>query len=390
MRFPGGPAVALATIIMLRGCGGGGDTGTPPSTLTPGSDSVALRLVSSGLDFPLYLTAPAGDPRLFVVEKTGRIRIVRNGVLAPAPFLDISTRISSGGEQGLLGLAFDPHYATSGRFYVDYTDRNGDTHISRFRVSADPDAADPASEEVLLTVDQPYSNHNGGDVTFGPDGYLYIGMGDGGSGGDPQGHGQNPNDLLGSLLRLDVSASTGYTVPSNNPYATGGGRPEVFSIGLRNPWRFSFDRASGDLYIADVGQDSREEVDVSTASSGGGRGLNYGWNRMEGTACYGSTGCNRTGLTLPVMDYTHADGCSITGGYVYRGAALPSLTGTYFYADYCNGWIRSFTYTGGQAATPREWPALKPGGQITSFGEDAAGELYVMQQDGKLFQFIPR
>lgn len=390
MRAPGSPAVALATIVMLRGCGGGGDAGTPPSTLTPGSDSVALRLVTSGLDFPLYLTAPAGDPRLFVVEKTGRIRIVRNGALAPAPFLDISARVSSGGEQGLLGLAFDPHYATSGRFYVDYTDRNGDTHISRFRVSADPDAADPASEELLLTVDQPYSNHNGGDVTFGPDGYLYIGMGDGGSGGDPQGHGQNPNDLLGSLLRLDVSGPTGYTVPRDNPYVAGGGRPEVFSIGLRNPWRFSFDRAGGDLYIADVGQDSREEVDVSTASSGGGRGLNYGWNRMEGTACYGSTSCNRTGLTLPVMDYTHAAGCSITGGYVYRGAALPNLAGTYFYGDYCNGWIRSFRYSGGQAGTPREWPALKPGGQITSFGEDAAGELYVMQQDGKLFQFVAR
>jgi glucose/arabinose dehydrogenase len=328
MRSPRNPAIALAMIVMLRGCGG--DGGTPPSTLTPGTDSVALRLVASGLDFPLYLTAPAGDPRLFIVEKTGRIRIVKNGAVVAAPFLDLSASVSGSSEQGLLGLAFDPQYATSGRFYVDYTDRNGDTRIARFRVSADPDVADPASEEMLLTVPQPYSNHNGGQVAFGPDGDLYIGMGDGGSGGDPQGHGQNPNDLLGSLLRLDVSGPTGYGIPQDNPYAGGGGRAEVFSIGLRNPWRFSFDRTNGDLYIADVGQNEREEVDVSTAGTGGGRGLNYGWNRMEGTACYGASTCDRSGLTLPVMDYTHADGCSITGGYVYRGTALPNLAGTYF------------------------------------------------------------
>jgi glucose/arabinose dehydrogenase len=387
MRSPGSPPLALAMILLLKGCGGGSEAGmTPP----PGTDGITLRPIASGLDFPLYLTAPAGDARLFVVEKSGRVRIIRNGALRPAPFLDISDRVSSGGEQGLLGLAFDPHYATSGRFYVDYTDRNGDTRISRFRVSADPDLADAASEEILLTVDQPYSNHNGGQVAFGPDGYLYIGMGDGGSGGDPEGHGQNPNDLLGSLLRLDVSGATGYAVPPDNPYAGGGGRPEVFSIGLRNPWRFSFDRATGDLYIADVGQDAREEVDVSPAASGGGRGLNYGWNRMEGTACYGASGCDRGGLVPPVTDYTHADGCSITGGYVYRGSALPNLAGTYFYGDYCNGWVRSFRYDGGQATTPRDWPTLRPGGQITSFGEDASGELYVMQQDGKLFQIVAR
>ena len=387
MRNGAGPAAALAMIGMLRGCGGdGGTPTTPPAVAT---DSVALRQVATGLDFPLYLTAPAGDPRLFIVEKTGRIRIVRNGVLAAAPFLDLSAAVSGGGEQGLLGLAFDPHYATSGRFYVDYTDRNGDTRISRFRVGAAADLADPASEEILLTIDQPYSNHNGGQLAFGPDGYLYIGMGDGGSGGDPQGHGQNPDDLLGSLLRLDVSAASGYTSPATNPYAAGGGRAEVFSIGLRNPWRFSFDRGNGDLYIADVGQNEREEVDVSSATSGGGRGLNYGWNRMEGTACY-SGRCDRSGLTLPVTDYTHADGCSITGGYVYRGAAVPGLTGTYFYADFCNGWVRSFRYQGGRATDAREWPMLKPGGQVTSFGEDASGELYVMQSDGKVFQVVRR
>ncbi|HJP57756.1 MAG TPA: PQQ-dependent sugar dehydrogenase [Gemmatimonadales bacterium] len=380
------PALLLAMLVALRACGGDGEPGTPPVTAT---DSVGLREIAAGLSFPLYVTAPAGDPRLFVVEKTGTIRIVQAGTLVARPFLDLSGLVSSGGEQGLLGLAFDPAYATSGRFYVDYTDRNGDTRIARYRVSGDAGVADPASGEIILTVPQPYSNHNGGQLAFGPDGFLYIGMGDGGSGGDPQGHGQNANDLLGSLLRLDVSGATGYTSPAGNPYAGGGGRPEVFSIGLRNPWRFSFDRAGGDLYIADVGQNEREEVDVSTAASGGGRGLNYGWNRMEGTACYQS-GCTRGGLTLPVTEYTHADGCSITGGYVYRGQALPALAGTYFYGDFCSGWVRSFRYAGGRATDPREWPMLKPGGQITSFGEDAAGELYLTVAEGKVFKVVAR
>jgi len=387
MRYGTSPAVALAMIVVLRGCGSDGATPTTPPTQS--TDSVTLRTVATGLDFPVYLTAPPGDPRLFIVEKTGRIRIVKGGALSAAPFLDLSGSVSGGSEQGLLGLAFDPQYATTGRFYVDYTDRNGDTRIARFHVSADADVADASSSEILLTIDQPYANHNGGQLAFGPDGFLYVGMGDGGSGGDPQGHGQNPNDLLGSLLRLDVSGASGYTVPAGNPYSAGGGRGEVFNIGLRNPWRFSFDRQGGDLYIADVGQDQREEVDVSTAASGGGRGLNYGWNRMEGTACYGG-GCDRTGLTLPVIDYTHADGCSITGGYVYRGHAVPTLAGTYFYADFCNGWVRSFRYQNGQAGNPREWPMLKPGGQVTSFGEDAAGELYILEADGKVFQIVAR
>ena len=387
MRYGTSPAMALAMIVVLRGCGN--DGGTPTTPPTQSTDSVTLRPVASGLDFPVYLTAPAGDPRLFIVEKTGRIRIVKNGALTGTPFLDLSASVSGGSEQGLLGLAFDPQYATSGRFYVDYTDANGDTRIARFHVSADADVAETSSQEILLTIDQPYSNHNGGQLAFGPDGFLYVGMGDGGSGGDPQGHGQNPNDLLGSLLRLDVSGATGYTVPPGNPYAGGGGRGEVFSIGLRNPWRFSFDRQGGDLYIADVGQNEREEVDVSTAASGGGRGLNYGWNRMEGTACYNG-GCDRSGLTLPVIDYTHADGCSVTGGYVYRGQAVPAIAGTYFYADFCNGWVRSFRYQNGQGGSPREWPMLKPGGQVTSFGEDAAGELYILEAGGKVFQIVAR
>ncbi len=379
-----------ALLLAVRACGSGETAGGPAAVLPPATESVGLREVASGLGSPLYLTAPPGDPRLFIVEQAGRIRIVKNGLLLPTPFLDISDAIASGGERGLLGLAFDPHYAMTGRFYVDYTDPNGDTHVARFVVGRNPDVADRASEQVLLTVDQPYANHNGGEVTFGPDGYLYVGMGDGGSGGDPQGHGQNANDLLGSLLRLDVSGAA-YTIPPTNPFVgRSGARGELWNIGMRNPWRFSFDRSTGDLYIADVGQNVREEVNVSTAASGGGRGLNYGWNRMEGTACYDASTCDQQGLTLPVTDYTHADGCSITGGYVYRGAAMPALRGFYFYSDYCNGWVRSFRYAGGAATAAREWPMLKAGGQVTSFGEDASGELYIVLGDGRVFEIVPK
>lgn len=397
----GGSTALLMVMFLLKACGsnsatGGPGPGTPEMPGTPGTPdapdapNVALQTVASGLTSPLYLTSPPGDARLFVVEQGGRIRIVRNGTLAPAPFLDIGDRIASGGERGLLGLAFDPQYVTTGRFYVDYTDRHGDTHISRFRVSSNADVADPASEQVLLTIDQPYSNHNGGQVAFGPDGYLWVGMGDGGSGGDPQGRAQNPADLLGSILRLDVSGE-GYTVPADNPFtAQAGARGELWNIGLRNPWRFSFDRESGDLYIADVGQNEREEIDVSATAAGRGRGANYGWNRMEGMACFGSSSCDRTGLVIPVTDYRHTDGCSVTGGYVYRGAAIPSLAGVYFYADYCKGWVRSFRYANGAATEPREWASLKPGGQITSFGQDAEGELYVIVQGGTVYRIVSR
>ncbi|HEY9013611.1 MAG TPA: PQQ-dependent sugar dehydrogenase, partial [Gemmatimonadales bacterium] len=269
-----------------------------------------LEPVVTGLSAPLYLTAPAGDAsRLFLVEQTGAVRIVKDGALLPAPFLDLSGRISSGGEQGLLGLAFDPDYASTGRFVVHYTDPAGDTHLSAFRVSADPDVADAASEQILLTADQPYPNHNGGQVLFGPDGFLYLGLGDGGSANDPEGRGQDLTELLGSILRVDVSSGTSYTVPGDNPFlATPGARPEIWSYGLRNPWRFSFDRATGDLYIADVGQNEFEEVDVSPASAGAGRGVNYGWKIMEGAHCLGGGQCDQTGLTLPVLEYGHSQG----------------------------------------------------------------------------------
>jgi hypothetical protein len=265
-----------------------------------------------GLESPLFLTSPPGDlNRQFVVEKTGKIRIIRNEALVPTPFLDLSAKVSNGSEQGLLGLAFHPQYAANGLFVVNYTNTSGDTRVSLFRTSADPDRADAASEQVMLAVDQPFSNHNGGMVAFGPDGKLYIGMGDGGSGGDPQNNGQSRGTLLGKLLRLEVSATGQVSVPADNPFVGQSGiRPEIWSWGLRNPWRFSFDRSTGDLYIGDVGQNAREEINVSTDVAQFGRGRNYGWNIMEGMACFGGSSCDRNGLTLPVLDYGHGEGCS--------------------------------------------------------------------------------
>ena len=354
----------------------------------PGGSTVHLEPVASGLAFPVDLTAPPGDSRLFVAEKGGRIRIIKDGVLLGTPFLDIHGLVSGGGEQGLLGLAFHPQYATTGRFVVDYTDASGDTRIAVYHVSADPDVADPASGAVMLTVSQPYSNHNGGQVRFGPDGYLYIALGDGGSGGDPQNRGQDRTDLLGSMLRIDVDNGSPYNIPASNPYSGSTTfRRELWNYGLRNPWRFSFDRLTGDLYIADVGQDAREEIDVAPAGSPGGQ--NYGWHVMEGTSCYNARSCSQGGLTLPVIDYTHADGCSVTGGYVYRGQAIPALQGTYFYSDYCNGWIRSFRYSGGRVTGARSWPELDPHGNVTSFGEDASGELYVLVGAGTAYRIVP-
>jgi glucose/arabinose dehydrogenase len=370
-----------------------GDSTGSSSTPDPpdGPDIVALTLIASGLTAPLYLTSPSGDTeRLFIVEQGGTIRIVQNGTLLPAPFLDITANISSGGERGLLGLAFDPDYTTNGRFFVHYTDVAGNTRVSMWlRSSADPNLADPASEQLVLAAEQPFPNHNGGQLSFGPDGYLYLGLGDGGSGGDPQGRGQDLTDLLGSILRLDVHTATPYTIPPDNPFA---GRtdasPEIWSYGLRNPWRFSFDRANGDLYIGDVGQSAWEEIDVSPASENAGKGINFGWNVMEGKHCYSASSCNQAGLALPVLEYDHGEGCSITGGYVYRGAAIPEIQGHYFYGDYCGGWVRSIRIDGGAITQSYQWPALAPGGSITSFGEDAAGELYVVSAGGQVFRIV--
>lgn len=357
------------------------------------SFSTGLKTVATGLDFPLYLTtAPGDNNRLFIVEKGGLIRIIKNGALLETLFLDIRNLVSTGGEQGLLGLAFDPGYATNGRFYVSYTDTSGDSRIVRYRVSGNPDVAQTTPDRVLLSIDQPYANHNGGNIVFGPDGYLYIGMGDGGSGNDPQGNGQDLTDLLGSLLRIDVRPQSDYIIPGDNPFINHpSARPELWDIGLRNPWRFSFDRQTGDLYIADVGQNAREEVNVAPSSQGGGKGINYGWNIMEGTICTPGVNpdCNKTGLTLPVLDYDHSSGaCSVTGGYVYRGSAIPGIQGTYFYTDYCAGWVKSFVYRNGAATDHKDWKSLRPDGNITSFGEDGQGELYILTSQGGVYRII--
>ena len=358
--------------------------GGPP---LPGeTGTLELQLVASGLSSPLYLTTPAGDPRLFIVEQEGRIRIVKNGQLPATPFLDITGSVGAGGERGLLSVAFHPSYATNGYFYVDYTDNNGDTRIERYTVGPNPDIADVASAKLILFIAQPYSNHNGGLVTFGPDGMLYIGMGDGGSRGDPQNRAQNPDSLLGKLLRIDVDHGDPYAIPAGNPFATSGGAPEIWALGLRNPWRFAFDRAAGLLYIADVGQDLWEEVSVAPAGQGG---LNYGWRIMEGLHCFNPTSCSSTGLVQPVVEYSHANGCSITGGFVYRGTRAPSLVGQYFYSDYCSGWMRSFSYANGAVTGQTSWSLNVSLGNVLSFGEDSAGELYVLSAGGGVYRIAP-
>ena len=355
--------------------------------------TLGLEPVASGLSSPLFLTAPATDStRLFVVEQTGRIRIIKNGVLLATPFLDLSDSISTGTEQGLLGLAFYPDYATSGRFIVSYTsphgtEAGGTSILARYRVSAAPDVADPTTGVTLLSIDQPYSNHNGGMIAFGPDGDLYAGFGDGGGGGDPLPTGQDRRDLLGSMLRLDVSGTGGYAIPSGNPYESSGTfRHELWNYGLRNPWRFSFDRLTGDLYIGDVGQGAREEVDVQPVASAGGE--NYGWNTMEGLTCYNAPTCDQTGMTPPVLDYDHGQGCAVTGGYVYRGAAIPELQGHYLYGDFCGSWVRTFQWQNGQAVNQQDRATLAPVQVITSFGQDAAGELYILQQSGQVYRIV--
>jgi glucose/arabinose dehydrogenase len=352
--------------------------------------SLTARLVASGLRSPLDLQAAPGDrERLYVVEQGGTIRVLRNGQLQAAPFLDVSGRISSGGERGLLGLAFHPQFATNRRLFVNYTDPQGDTHVAEFRASS-ADAADAASERVLLAVAQPFSNHNGGGLAFDGTGRLLIALGDGGSGGDPFGNGQSLDTFLGKILRIDVDTATPYAVPTDNPFvSTPGARHEIWAYGVRNPFRIAVDRPTGDLYIGDVGQGRVEEIDVELAPRRGGQ--NYGWNVMEGSQCYSPAGgCDRAGLTLPVYEYTHAEGCSITGGVVYRGCRMPALAGTYFFADYCSGFVRSVRMANGQAAELRDWTAGLHGiDSPTSFGLDSEGEVYVVDYDGEVYRLEP-
>src|SRR5687768_6920697 len=285
-------------LVLGLACDGNGRAIEPPPPNGNGQE-VTLQRVAEGLSFPLYVTAPTGDPRIFIVEKDGLIKVLEAGSVLAAPFLDLTDQVSRGSEQGLLSMAFHPNYASNGRFFVNYTDRNGDTQIVELRVSSDPDRAAPSPVRTILSIEQPFSNHNGGLVLFGPDGKLWIGMGDGGSGGDPQENAQNLGSLLGKLLRIDVDGGAPYTVPADNPFVgRPGARGEVWAYGLRNPWRFAFDRETGDLYIADVGQNEREEVN---AVRGPGRALNYGWDVMEGRECFEpSQGCDQDGLTLPV------------------------------------------------------------------------------------------
>jgi glucose/arabinose dehydrogenase len=336
---------------------------------------ITLKLSLGNIKQPTHIAhAGDGSNRLFITEQRGRILLDKGGVISKKPFLDLTARVSCCGERGLLSVVFPPGYAGKKYFYVNYTDRSGDTVVARYRVSHDPDIADPKSEEVILTVEQPYANHNGGQLAFGPDGHLYIGMGDGGSGGDPHKHGQNPSSLLGKMLRIDVeSGKKPYAVPADNPFANGKAyRPEIWATGLRNPWRFFFDRKTGDLYIADVGQNRYEEIDFEPKGGKGGR--NYGWNIMEGLHCYASESCDRKGLALPVAEYDHDEGCSVTGGVVYRGSRFPQLQGIYFYGDYCSGRIWGLRQSGA------EWmnKMLKDSGlSISTFGEDEAGEVYV-------------
>ncbi len=369
-------------------------TAPPPSpepTLVSAApvNVVELKLipVAGGFTKPTFVThAGDGTGRLFIVEQPGRIFVLKDGQLNPTPFLDIISLVGSdASEQGLLSVAFHPDYANNGLFFVDYTDKQGDTVIARYQVSDNPDVADPNSAKILLTIGQPYRNHNGGQLAFGPDGYLYVGMGDGGSANDPENYAQNLGSLLGKLLRLDVDQGDPYGVPQSNPFINQeGARPEIWSYGWRNPWRFSFDSATGDMYIGDVGQNQYEEIDFEPAGAPGG--LNYGWRLMEGSHCFNPSDCDPASLDviLPIAEYDHSQGCSVTGGYVYRGSRFPDLTGLYLYGDYCSGLIWGLRRQADGSWSQAE--LLQSGLIISSFGQDQAGELYVVDYGGELFQ----
>jgi glucose/arabinose dehydrogenase len=384
-------------------------SGPPPdayaSDCVPVSGTeVTTVLVASepDIDQPVFVTSPPGDPRLFVVQKCGRIRIIENEQVLEKPFLDISflaenpddQRVNcDGDEEGLLGMAFHPDYSSNGRFFVNYIEQPGasatrNTVVAQYQVSSDRNAAD-LTEKRIIVFRQPQANHNAGMLAFGPDGYLYIGTGDGGGAGDPQGNGQDPTAILGSMLRLDVTVDGAYAIPPSNPFAGSADRPtdprpEIWAKGLRNPWRYSFDRETGDLYIGDVGQNEWEEINVQPANSPGGE--NYGWNVWEGNHCFpdGTTGCAPAGMTMPVAEYPHVEidanhrDKSVTGGYVYRGQCIPDIRGWYFYADYGSERVRTFEYRDGQAEGNRILAGVSFGERVVSFGEDAAGELYVV------------
>jgi len=365
-----------------------------PGPQFPDPSGYTWQQIASGLDTPVGITNAGDESRLFIIEQPGRIRILADGSLLPLPFLDISNQVSLQSEQGLLGLAFHPQHGLNGFFYINYTDIEGDTVIARYQVRQDnPNQADPNSAQRLLYLDQPYGNHNGGVLAFGPDGYLYLGLGDGGSGGDPLGNGQSTGTLLGKILRIDVDRGEPYAIPADNPFTNGGGEPEIWAYGLRNPWRFSFDRQTGDLFIGDVGQNSFEEIDFQPADHPGG--TNYGWNIMEGFSCYGTGNCDSSGLTLPVFDYpTHVNNtCSVIGGVVYRGASLPEWQGIYLFGDYCSGDVGGLIPDEVPATNQTAWQQAwlyKNIGRITSFGEDRLGEVYLSDFAGGIFKLVKK
>lgn len=383
-------AMKIAALLLALSCGGNGGPGDP-AIITPTVDLV-LQPIASNLSSPVHLASPPNDDRLFVVEQPGRIRIIQNGSLLSTPFLDINARVTDGGgEQGLLSVAFHPQYAANRHFYVYYVDNDGNLQIERFTApTASSNVADPATALPIINIPHPtHSNHNGGQLAFGPDGFLYIGTGDGGSGGDPPNNAQNLNILLGKMLRLDVNSGNQvpYVIPPSNPFRDRtDARPEIWAYGLRNPWRFSFDRIDDVLYIGDVGQNRREEINAAPADKSG---LNYGWRIMEGTSCFlPMSSCDRAPLTLPIHDYARDDGnCSVTGGFAYRGSAIPQIVGLYFFSDYCKGGLRSFRLVNGAATDVREWNA-GVGGGITSFGEDRNRELYVISHGGTVGKLV--
>ena len=350
-----------------------------------GAQGVQLEPLTTDLSQPTSLThAGDGSGRLFVTQKGGELVIIQEGEVLPEPFLDLSGAVTTNSERGLLDVAFHPNYAENGRFFVHYSDQRGDTVIAEYSVSDDPNIADVSSERVLLTAEQPYSNHNGGEIAFGPDGYLYIGLGDGGSGGDPENNGQDLSTLLGAILRIDVDSGDPYGIPEDNPFAGDeNARPEIWAYGLRNPWRFSFDRETGDLLIGDVGQNAYEEINLQPASSAGGE--NYGWNPAEGDHCYLS-GCDLSSYVSPILEYSHAsgEGSSVTGGYRYRGSAAPALAGVYLFGDFGSGNLWGATQNADGAWSSDK--LVETGRNLVAFGEDEAGEVYVAEFGGTLYR----
>jgi len=380
-------SAACVLCALWCSCGGGSSTPQPPP---PPGLSVALSTVATGLNSPLDLQTPEDSSgRLFVVEQAGKIRLIKNGSLEPTPFLDITSKVTFEDEMGLLGVAFHPNYSSNRRFYINYV-RGGasapQTVIAEYQEQAgNPDVADPASERILLTVNQPFTNHKGGQLGFGADGFLYFGLGDGGGAGDPNGNGQSLTTLLGKMLRIDVDhTSTGrqYAIPIDNPFAGGGGLPEIWAYGFRNPWRFSFDVSTNRLIVGDVGQEHFEEVDIVE------RGGNFGWNTMEGLHCYNpASGCNMAGLELPIIEYDHSEGAAVIGGYIYRGSAIPDLVGSYVMADFESGKLWMASESGG---TWTRTLLLSTGRNISSLGQDAAGEIHVVDYNGSVLKVVPQ